>query len=117
MKHKYFYKRSRNINSMIKKKLKETIFLDDVDFSDKKSLKKHANGLKSEFNLGKSGITETFIKSVDDFLEAHKIVKIKALIAEDKEAMKFYAEELAKETDSEILEVKGFTFVLFRDKK
>ncbi len=84
---------------------------------DKKELKKLCNDLKPQFNLGKAGLTPTFIETIDKYLGAHEIVKIKVLIAEDKDAAKYFSEELAKETSSEILEQKGFTCVLFREKE
>ena len=80
-----------------------------------KELKKIAATLKPEFNLGKSGITEKFIETVDKYLEAHGIVKIKALIAEDKSSLEYLANEIAKETNSTILDKRGFTFVVYRD--
>lgn len=82
---------------------------------DKKELKQVINELKPQFNLGKSGMTPTFIDTVDKYIEAHRLVKIKVLAAVDKEEVKYYANELSKETDSEVVEVKGFTFTLLRD--
>ncbi|MDA3855927.1 MAG: YhbY family RNA-binding protein [Candidatus Woesearchaeota archaeon] len=81
---------------------------------DKKEIKSIANALKPQFNVGKSAITDTFIDTVDNYLRAHEIVKIKSLIAKDKGELKKMAAFLAEETDSEVVDVKGFTFVLFR---
>lgn len=85
-----------------------------MDKEQLKQLKKISNELKAQFNLGKAGITNSFIKMVDEYLEAHNVVKIKASIAQDKNALSFYADEIAKETLSEIVEKKGYTFTLFR---
>lgn len=82
-----------------------------------KELKKEANSLKYQFNLGKNGINKTFIDSISKYLEAHEIVKIKSSLAEDKESLKYYAEEVARETESEIVEVKGYTFTLYKKNK
>lgn len=81
---------------------------------DKKEIKSTANALKPQFNIGKGAITDTFIESIDNYLRAHEIVKIKSLIAKDKDELKKMAEFLAEETDSEVVDMKGFTFVLFR---
>ncbi len=81
---------------------------------DEKNLKKVANDLKPQFNLGKNGLTDTFIETVDKFLEAHGIVKIKVLGAEDKEGVKVIAEELAEALTADVIDKKGFTFVLYR---
>ncbi len=81
---------------------------------DEKNLKKVANDLKPQFNLGKNGLTDTFIETIDKFLEAHGIVKIKVLGAEDREGVKVIAEELAEALTADIIDKKGFTFVLYR---
>lgn len=85
-----------------------------MDKKDLKDLKKQANELKPMFNLGKAGLTETFIDTVDKYLEAHHIVKIKAMCAGTKDESKYFAKEIADATESEIIDQKGFTFVLFR---
>ena len=86
-----------------------------MDSSELKKLKRIANGLKPQFNLGKSGVTSTFIESVESYLEAHKIVKVKVLSAVDKSQVSDIADKLAEEIDSVIVEKKGFTFVVYRD--
>jgi len=80
-----------------------------------KELKQIANSLKPQFNLGKSGITEKFIETIDNYLTAHNILKVKALIAEDKSSLEYLANEIAKETNSTIIDKRGFTFVVYRD--
>lgn len=82
---------------------------------DKKELSKIANEIKPEFNIGKQGLSESFCESVDKYLEAHLIVKIKATIATNKDELKDLAEKLRLKTDSEITAIKGFTFVLYRE--
>lgn len=88
-----------------------------MDKYSKREFKEEINKLRVEFNIGKNGMTQNFIDSVDNYLEAHKIVKIKTLAAKDKDATKYYAEELAKETKAKVVERKGFTFVLYRKNK
>ena len=79
-----------------------------------KEKKKEANGLKPMFQLGKAGITATFIELVDKYLKVHEIVKIKVLIATSTGDIQFYADEISKETNSIVLEKKGYTFTIFR---
>lgn len=79
-----------------------------------KSLKQISNSLKPEFNLGKAGITSTFLKSVNEYLDVHNIVKIKALIAEDKSSVEYLAGEVVKETNSILVDKRGFTFTIYR---
>lgn len=80
-----------------------------------KELKAQASQLKPMFQLGKNGMTQAFLDSVDDYLTKNKMVKIKAFIVEDREGLTYYANEVAKELDAEIVELKGFTFALYRD--
>ena len=79
-----------------------------------KMLKKMASELRPQFNLGKSGITDTFIQTIDEYLGAHKIVKIKSSLAEDKDMLVNLAKEVADKTEAEIIDKRGFTFTLFR---
>lgn len=66
--------------------------------------------------IGKEGITENLITSVDQVLTAHELIKVK--IQENcpldrKEA----AEELAQKTRSSLAQVIGKTFLLYRENK
>lgn len=80
-----------------------------------KEAKRIASELKPQFNIGKNAITETLIDTIDKYLEAHKIVKIKVLSAQSKDQVKEYAQNIANQTDSEIVQKVGFTFTLFRN--
>jgi len=80
-----------------------------------KELKKVSNALKPQFHLGKAGITDTFLKTIDDYLTAHNIVKIKVTIAENKDESDKLADLLAEKVFAQIIEKKGFTFTLHRD--
>lgn len=82
---------------------------------DKKDLKCIISQLKSQFNIGKEGINDNFVDTVDKYLEAHKVVKIKSLVAKNKEELAMQAQDIANRTDSEVAEKKGYTFVLIRD--
>lgn len=86
-----------------------------MDNNKKKELKRLSNEIKPMFHLGKNGITNTFIETVDKYLKAHQIVKIKCLISTDKDSMQYYSQEIAKEVRAEIIDLKGFNFVLFRE--
>lgn len=90
---------------------------ENVDKNKVKQLKKQANEMAAKFNLGRNGITETFIDSLDKYLEAHEIVKIKSSIAANRDELMRYAEQVAQQTKSTIIEAKGYTFVLYREKE
>ena len=76
-----------------------------------------ANGIKPEFNLGKQGITDNFIDSLNKYLKVHNLVKIKCLIATDKDNLKYFADEVTKQAEAELIEMKGFTFTIYKKEK
>ena len=86
-----------------------------MDKEQLKEIKRIANEIKPQFNIGKNGITDTFIETIDKYLDAHHIVKIKSMIAKDKSEINETARIISNKTDSEILSKKGFTFVLYRE--
>lgn len=65
------------------------------------------------FQLGKEGITENFLKSVDTALAARELIKFRVLetaMVDRREA----AEEIAKATNSIVVTVIGSKIVLYR---
>ena len=76
-------------------------------------LRSLANSIDTIVMVGKSGMSAELIKQADDALTARELIKGRALETaplSPREA----AEELAKETDSEVVQVIGTRFVLYR---
>ena len=83
---------------------------------DRASLRKIANSLDTILQVGKGGISEQVVKQADDALEAREIIKGKVL--ENAPAFaREVAEELASATNSEVVQVIGTKFVLYRKNK
>jgi len=80
-----------------------------------KELKKQANPLKNTFNIGKTGITTNFIKQINEYFKTHEIIKIKILNVEEKSQTLESAKIVSQKTNSIIVEVKGFTFTIYRE--
>ena len=84
---------------------------------DKKILRAQAQQYRSLFQIGKDGISDNLIATLDDSLRAHELVKLNLL----KTAPLSTAEAaamLAQATDSELVHSIGRTFVLYlRSKK
>lgn len=76
--------------------------------------RKAANNLKPIFNLGKEGMSENFLNTVDEYLTAHGIVKIKVSIATNRDDLKENAQKVADKLEADIVETKGYTFTLYR---
>lgn len=83
---------------------------------DKKILRAQAQRYRSLFQIGKDGISDNLIATLDDSLRAHELVKLNLL----KTAPLSTAEAaamLAQATDSELVHSIGRTFVLYRRSK
>ena len=83
---------------------------------DKKILRAQAQQNRSLFQIGKDGISDNLIATLDDSLRAHELVKLNLL----KTAPLSTAEAaamLAQATDSELVHSIGRTFVLYRRSK
>ena len=83
---------------------------------DTKILRAQAQQYRSLFQIGKDGISDNLIATLDDSLRAHELVKLNLL----KTAPLSTAEAaamLAQATDSELVHSIGRTFVLYRRSK
>ncbi|MFZ5969530.1 MAG: ribosome assembly RNA-binding protein YhbY [Bacillota bacterium] len=79
-------------------------------------LKSLANNIKPITQIGKGGITDSFVQQLDDALEAREIVKVHVLensLLDAKEA----ANEVAKLTGAEFVQAIGNKFVIYRKSK
>ena len=79
-------------------------------------LKSIAHNIDPLFQLGKYGVTENFLKQVDEALEARELIKIKVLNNSLLEA-KQVANEIADELNAEFVQSIGNKFVLYRESK
>ena len=79
----------------------------------KRYLRSIAQTQRALFQIGKDGLSDNLIHTVDGALEARELVKIKMLktVSEDHEEIIF---DLARLTHSEIVQTIGNTFVLYR---
>lgn len=73
-----------------------------------------ANGIDTILQIGKEGIGENLIKQANDALEARELIKGRVLetcMLTPREA----AQELARPTRSDVIQVIGTKFVLYRE--
>ena len=76
-------------------------------------LKKLAQEIKPTVMIGKEDITQNVISAIDDYLNAHELVKVQiqeGSLMEPKEAANAIAEELG----AEFVQAIGRRFVLYR---
>jgi len=79
-------------------------------------LKGIANNIDPLFQLGKSGLTENFIKQIDDALETREIIKVNVLKNCDLNPTEV-ASYLAEELTAEFVQSIGRKFVIYRESK
>lgn len=65
------------------------------------------------FQVGKGGISDTLITQVEDALRARELIKLRVLDNSPMDAREA-AEELAAKTGSDVVQVIGSKFVLFK---
>ena len=76
-------------------------------------LKKLAQEIKPTVMIGKDELTPSVLASIDDYLEAHELVKVQiqdGAVLDPKET----ANEVAKELGAEFVQAIGRRFVLYR---
>jgi len=79
-------------------------------------LKALANRIDPIMQIGKSGITETVLKQIDDALEARELIKINVLTNSLLGARET-ALEIAKAVRAEYVQSIGNKFVIYRESK
>ena len=86
----------------------------DLTSKQRARLRGLANGIETILQVGKDGIGENLIKQADDALEARELIKGRVLENSLEYDARTAAEELAKATRSEVVQVIGTKFVLYR---
>lgn len=77
-------------------------------------LKSLAHNIDPVFQIGKNGLTENFLKQIDEVLETRELIKIKILKNSILEATET-ANEIAEELGAEFVQSIGSKFVLYRE--
>lgn len=87
--------------------------MDDLTSKQRAQLRGLANGIDTILHVGKEGMGDNLAKQADDALEARELIKGRVLensLLSAREA----AEELASRTRSQVVQVIGTKFVLYR---
>ena len=79
-------------------------------------LKKLAHDMQPSIQIGKSGVTETVIRQVEELLEKRELIKGKCLDTSP-EAVEEVARILIDHTGADFVQTIGHTFVLYRPAK
>ncbi|MBQ4327417.1 MAG: ribosome assembly RNA-binding protein YhbY [Clostridia bacterium] len=80
------------------------------------TLRSMANGIDTIMQVGKDGVTDNLITTIDDALEARELIKLKVL-DNSAETPRSAAESLAQATGADVVCTVGTKFVLYRESK
>ena len=72
-----------------------------------------ASGYETIFQIGKGGISENLIQQVNDALRKRELIKLRVLDNSEFSAREA-ADEIAEQTKSDVVQVIGSRFVLFK---
>lgn len=86
--------------------------MEELNNAQIRKLKSLAQRMDASLKIGKQGLSEGFIKSLDEELSRHELVKVK--FTEFKEQKKDLAPQLAEKTRSHLVTLLGNVAVLFR---
>jgi RNA-binding protein len=68
--------------------------------------------------IGKSGVTEQLLKEIGKQLDKNKMVKLKILqSALGEQETKQVATQTAQQTEAQLVEVRGHTFMLYKQRR
>ena len=82
---------------------------------ERAAFRAQANSLEPLFQIGKGGMSEALIKQTDDALRARELIKVKVLLESSPITPRETADELAKATGAEVIQVIGGVIVLYRE--
>jgi RNA-binding protein len=86
-----------------------------MDAKQIKELKAKAKTLDPILRIGKNGITDSLIIEIRKHLKKRNLIKIKILkSAREDIDKKAFVNEIAGKTESELIELIGYVFVLYR---
>jgi RNA-binding protein len=86
--------------------------MEELNNAQVRKLKGLAQRMDATLKVGKQGLSDGFIKSLDEELSRHELVKVK--FAEFKEQRKELAPQLAARTQSHLVTLLGNVVVLYR---
>ena len=86
--------------------------MNNLSSSQRSYLRSQAHHLEPIVLIGKHGITDGAIKSIDRLLEARELIKIK--FREFKDEKLSLSEKITELTNSQIVGVIGHTVIIFR---
>ena len=86
--------------------------MNNLSSSQRSFLRSQAHHLEPVALIGKNGVTEGTIKTIDKALDSRELIKIK--FREFKDEKQILSEKVAKLTNSAVVGIIGHTLIIFR---
>jgi RNA-binding protein len=86
-----------------------------ISAAEKRALKSKAQTLEAVLRIGQAGLSDAFLKSLDEALQLHELVKVR--FTEFKSERKTLAPQMAEASGSALLQVLGNVALLYRPRK
>lgn len=90
--------------------------MEELNSKQRAYLRGLANGIDAIFQIGKAGTNDNQIQQIKDALEARELIKISVLETAPASA-KYLGGEIARLTDSTLVQVVGNKITLFRKRE
>lgn len=75
-----------------------------------------ANSYDAIFQIGKAGINDQLIRQVDETIEVRELIKL-SVLETSPDDVRTVADTLAEKTNSDVVQVIGRRFILFRKRE
>jgi RNA-binding protein len=79
----------------------------------KRFLRSEAHHLDPIFQVGKGGVSETMLRQIEEALEKRELLKV-SILQNNEDDKNEVAEQLAKGTGAELVQLIGLTVVLYK---
>ncbi|HEY1014242.1 MAG TPA: ribosome assembly RNA-binding protein YhbY [Herpetosiphonaceae bacterium] len=86
--------------------------MNELNSGQRQYLKRQAHSLKPVVQIGKLGLTENVIQSIDNALDAHELIKVK--FGDFQDQKRELSAELTAATASELVNTVGNIITLYR---
>lgn len=88
--------------------------MDELKSSQRKYLRGLAHGLKPIVTIGQQGLTEAVIRSTEEALRTHELIKVKFIAHKEKEQKTSMLTDLAQAAGAQRIGLIGHTAILYR---
>jgi len=83
----------------------------------KKYLRGAAHNLKPVVSVGQKGVTDSLIRSINEALKTHELIKVKFLDFKEKSQKRELIEIIKQKTKTEVVGLIGHVAILFTENK